>query len=305
MGRWKDHRQTGRMVIDALPKGMVRKSQTIFVWDVSGRCESPRLVEMTGRPAADWIRRLRYITVRRGTATSLHVELVTPCRRCPACLKARSRMWAARAMHEIREAHRTWFCTYTLRPEAHYVMQCRAVAIADSRSIPVAELHGEDLLNRQSSEVAKELTLMLKRLRKKFGTNSMRYLLVREKHKSGLPHWHAFVHECGEAKITHRALTEEWEWGFSKVKLVEEGDPRAAFYVAKYLGKSNEARVRASLGYGRFVGGKAQLFRSETARSTPSGTAPPAGRARDDVGSERSEAHPKIVTKNGSEVQQA
>lgn len=303
MARGKDHRATGRMIIDALPKGMVRLTQTKFAWDVSGRCESPRLLEMTGRPAADWIRRLRYIVVRRGTATSLHVELSTPCRRCAPCLKARSRMWAARAMHEIRSANRTWFCTYTLRPEGHYVMQCRAVAKADSRSIPVAELHGEDLLNRQSDEVAIEFTLMLKRLRKKLGSNSMRYLLVREKHKSGLPHWHAFIHECGEAKITHQALRSQWEWGFTKFKLVDEADPTAAFYVAKYLGKSNEARVRASLRYGRFDGVKAQLSRSESARSTSSDTDPPEGRGREEW-VPRSETHPKIVTKNGSEAQQ-
>lgn len=303
MARGKDHRATGRMIIDALPKGMVRLTQTKFAWDVSGRCESPRLLEMTGRPAADWIRRLRYIIVRRGTATSLHVELSTPCRRCAPCLKARSRMWAARAMHEIRSAHRTWFCTYTLRPEAHYVFQCRAVAKADSRSIPIAELHGDDLLNRQSNEVAAEFTLMLKRLRKKLGSNSMRYLLVREKHKSGLPHWHAFIHETGDAKITHRALTEEWEWGHTKFKLVDEGDPSAAFYVAKYLGKSNEARVRASLRYGQFDGVKAQLSRSELAATPTSVIAPPGGRAREYVGA-RSETSPKIVTKNGSEAQQ-
>jgi len=266
MAKWKDHRQTGRLVIDALPKGMVRLTQTRFAWDVSGRCESPRLVEWTGRPAADWIRRLRMIRIAPGTSTSLHVELSTPCRRCGKCLAARRRLWVARAMHEIRNANRTWFCTYTLRPSAHYTMQCRAVALASARSIPHAELNGEELFDRQSVEVGKELTLMLKRLRKKVKTNkAIRYLIVREKHKSGLPHWHAFIHERdAAARITYRMLREEWEWGFGSWKLVEQGDPKGPAYVSKYLGKTNEARVRASVRYGQFVGAENEVFPEQT-----------------------------------------
>lgn len=256
MARWKHHSSVSKMVVNALPLGMTRTSRTQFEWDISGRCESPRVVEMTGRPSADWIQRLRHVVVRPGTSTSLHVSLLTPCRRCQPCLKARARMWAARAMHEIRTARRTWFCTYTLSPQSHYVMQCRAVAHADARSIPMAELVGDDLINRQSDEVAREITLMLKRLRKELKlSGALRYLIVREKHKSGLPHWHAFVHEqTADALIKHAMLAVQWEWGFAKFKLVDEGDPRAAFYVAKYLGKSNEGRVRASLRYGRFDG---------------------------------------------------
>lgn len=269
MSRWKHHSSVSKMVVNALPQGMTRKSQTVFEWDVSGRCENPRLVELTGRPQADWRRLLRYIVVAPGTSTSLHVELLTPCRRCQPCLKARARMWAARAMHEIRTARRTWFCTYTLRPEAHYIMQCRAVAHADARSIPVAELTGDDLFNRQSDEVGKEITLMIKRLRKELKLpQSLRYLIVREKHKTGLPHWHAFIHEqTADALIKHAMLAAQWQWGFAKYKLVDEGDPRAAFYVSKYLGKSNEGRVRASLRYGRFDGAQNEVLPEQTGRT--------------------------------------
>ena len=167
MGALKDHTVISRMVTDALPKGMERLSQSRFRWDVSGRCQSPATVELVGRPASDWIRRLKFVVVAKRRKHSLIVELSTPCRKCPACLKARMKMWAARAMHEVRESQRTWFATFTLSPQHHYVMQCRAIALADQRSIPTNELRAEETLRLQSMEVEKELTLFLKRLRKK------------------------------------------------------------------------------------------------------------------------------------------
>lgn len=262
MAGYRHHAAIADMVVRSLPKGMRMISLTKFEWDISGRCERPYPVMLAGRPPADWIRRHREVVIKKGTKTTLYVELATPCRRCPPCLKARAKMWSARAMHEVRNAKRTWFCTFTMRPEAHYVMQCRAIAYADSRAIPTTELNGEDLLNRQSNEVAKEFTLYLKRLRKELGSHSLRYLLVREKHEgkritkhgphiTGLPHWHAFIHESGDVPIRKKLLEDQWEWGHTSFKLVDEGDPKAAFYVSKYLGKSNEARVRASLRYGR------------------------------------------------------
>lgn len=161
-------------------------------------------------------------------------------------------MWAARAMHEVRNANRTWFGTFTLSPDSHYAMQCRAVIEAASRAIPTSELDAAEMLKRQSREVEKELTLYMKRLRKQYGSRSLRYLLVREKHKSGLPHWHCLIHEIGEEAIKYRTLKLGWTWGHTTFKLLE--DERAAFYVAKYLGKSNEGRVRASVRYGRYPG---------------------------------------------------
>lgn len=193
-------------------------------------------------------------------------------------------MWAARAMHEVREAERTWFATFTLTPEAHYTMQCRAIAHAESRAIPTTELTAEDLFARQSDEVSKELTLWFKRLRKKVPSHSVRYLLVRERHKSGLPHWHALIHESGEVPITYRML-DTWEFGFAKFKLMQ--DERAAFYVAKYLGKSHDGRVRASVGYGQF----------NSDRETTSVIAD----ARRRRGMEASEAKPKTSHKKEDE----
>lgn len=250
MGALKDHTVISRMVSEALPRGMTRVSQSRFKWDVSGRCQKPVSIELTGRPASDWIRRLRYVVVAKRRKHSLIVELETPCRKCPACLKARMKMWTARAMHEVRNARRTWFATFTLSPQAHYVMQCRAVALAEAKSIPTSELTADEISARQSNECEKELTLFFKRIRKELPQSSVRYLLVREKHKSGLPHWHALIHESGDVPIRHSLLSKNWQLGHAKFKLLE--DERAAFYVAKYLGKSNEGRVRASLRYGRY-----------------------------------------------------
>jgi hypothetical protein len=259
MGAVKDHAAVSRMVTRALPIGMTRVSQSRFEWDVSGRCEAPVSVEMEGRPASDWIRRLKFVVVAKRQKHPLIVVLKTPCRKCRKCLKRRMTMWAARAMHEVREAERTWFATFTLSPQWHYVMQCRAVAIADARSIPTNELTSEEMSRRQSNEVEKELTLYIKRLRKKLPQTQIRYLLVREKHKSGLPHWHALIHEV-TGKLSYRDL-DEWEFGHAKFKLLV--DERAAFYVAKYLGKSNEGRVRASIRYGRYREPKDDLGHSE------------------------------------------
>ena len=51
--------------------------------------------------------------------------------------------------------------------------------------------------------------------------------------------------------MRHSTLSGAWHLGFSRFKLVEGKE--VAGYVAKYLHKSAEARVRASFGYGKTV----------------------------------------------------
>lgn len=184
-------------------------------------------------------------------------------------------MWVARAMHEIRSAPRTWFATLTFRPEQHYRMQSAALLRAAERSIDVREIQPDELERLMWREHQREVTLWLKRVRKglsassplgevrpeeaplargsygqRTGRSSLRYLLVQETHKSGLPHYHLLLHESSDIPVKHALLTDAWTAGFSKFKLVGD-DQRAAFYVVKYLTKANAARVRASLGYGR------------------------------------------------------
>jgi uncharacterized cysteine cluster protein YcgN (CxxCxxCC family) len=100
-------------------------------------------------------------------------------------------------------------------------------------------------------ELGAEMTTMLKRLRKQLWLpHSLRYLLVTERHKSGLPHFHALIHESGEIAITHRQISYAWSLGFTNVKLLD-GEARAAWYIVKSLAEADHARVRASLQYGR------------------------------------------------------
>lgn len=160
-------------------------------------------------------------------------------------------MWIARAMHEIRESERTWFATLTFRPEEHYRLQAISLARAAARSIPTKELSSLDVERMQWKAAQREVTLFLKRVRKAVGMKSLRYVLVQEKHKSGLPHYHLLMHESDPAQpIKYAALATAWSRGFAKFKLIGD-DQRAAFYVCKYLAKANEGRVRASLRYGQ------------------------------------------------------
>lgn len=175
------------------------------------------------------------------------VEMYTKCRRCPACLKARSLEWTYRAKRELAAASRTWFGTMTLRPEEHYLASLRWEKAKAGRRFN--ELSATEQFQAEQEEIAKEITRWLKRVRKESGA-PLRYLLVAEAHKSGLPHYHVLVHETSPSKtVGERTLRHQWKLGFSKFKLVE--GPAVAGYVAKYLTKEASARVRASVLYGK------------------------------------------------------
>lgn len=97
--------------------------------------------------------------------------------------------------------------------------------------------------------IGPEITKYLKRVRKQ-SKCSFRYLLVMEAHKSGLPHYHMFLHETPSGgEVPKRILKYQWHLGFTDFKLVDDAHRRAD-YICKYLAKSNLARVRASKGYG-------------------------------------------------------
>lgn len=140
-------------------------------------------------------------------------------------------------MAETAIAPRTWFVTWTLRPDEHY----RALLLGGSERRSDDEEY--DIRHRQ---ISKWITLAVKRLRKQTGA-TIRLLCVAEAHASGLPHYHLLIHEVKGA-VRERDLTACWPHGFSKSRLV--ADPRAAAYVTKYLSKSMRARVRASIDYG-------------------------------------------------------
>jgi hypothetical protein len=108
-------------------------------------------------------------------------------------------------------------------------------------------LDENDRYRQLHSEISKEITRFIKRVRKS-SRAEIRVLCVAEAHKDGFPHYHILIHQMGDVPVLHRTLKTGWSWGFNQYKLVEDG--RAASYVTKYLSKDVLARVRASLGYG-------------------------------------------------------
>lgn len=238
--------------------------------DLSGDCISPVIRPFTGLrdKRLAWLRMLSVETEWPGTdyapghgwigdATSSvlsdhgvvrHVDVAVRCRKCPNCLRARAGLWRIRASREIEAASRTWFGTLTLNPDAHFRCVAKAAQALAAQGLSWDRLDPDDAFKERCKPLTHECQLWVKRLRKR--AEGLRYCLVVERHKSGLPHVHVLVHETREA-IRHRQLSDAWSWGFVKFNLVrDEEGPQAARYVAKYLSKSAATRVKASLRYG-------------------------------------------------------
>lgn len=241
----------------AIEAGAAQTAISSFLWDVSGRCQRPRRVTLTGRQLLrprSALRRTRAGKIYRKlgaeydrvvntdlTNAPLWLDMDVPCRQCEPCLAHRRRVWQSRILTEILASRRTWFGTLTLSPEEHYLSECRV-----GSTFSVLSEHEKLLaLHKANSDL---LTRYWKRVRKA-SVGRLRLCLVMEPHKSGLPHYHALVHETHEGRTTKATLKEQWPHGFSRWKLVD--DPRkGSWYVAKYLTKTIGARVRASKSYG-------------------------------------------------------
>lgn len=258
MARKRAVRDVRRLAAHAASMGGQSIDPTRMSWDVSGDCMNSVHVELWGRAeqrpkklAADsWaelsrIMKRAYLDV--GTYT---VEMETRCRKCSACLAARASGWRLRAKYELALASRTWFGTLTLTAHHQFIMGARASKRLRDGGTDWDKLSEADQFRERHREIGAELTKWLKRVRKESGA-SLRYLLVAEAHKSGLPHYHVLVHEKYIGlPVTERTLRKQWLLGFSKFNLVQEGQP-AAHYVCKYLSKAALARVRASKAYGK------------------------------------------------------
>lgn len=268
-----------RLCQQALQNGGRQHSAVRWSWDVSGNCQEPVVRELHARPSPDHRtplrkggtfysldatldgaqaqghevgpdrpRQRRYITVAPGTSAPLTLELTVRCRRCDPCRAIRRRMWTARAKRETGEAVRTWFGTLTLRPEVHFVHLSRARQRLALQGVDYDTLSYHEQFVQLHNQSSRELTLMLKRVRKATGS-PFKFMLVAEAHRSGLPHYHMLIHEQDAAKPIRKAvLDKNWPCGFVKWRLVRElGE---ATYLCKYLSKSTAARVRASVRYG-------------------------------------------------------
>lgn len=262
------HADLVRLVQRAMRNGGERINMFRYRWDISQDCENGFSRLLYAAPALDRVVTLDLRSVwpdskpfewsrtqghyrgmiavdSKSTKVPLELELITRCRRCAACRKYRATIWRRRAYAEILHAERTWFGTLTLRSEEHYRVLLRARKIYGD-GFDALDL--DEQFGWRCKAFAPEITKYLKRVRKQSGS-ALRYLLVAEAHKSGLPHFHILVHERNvDEPVRHSCLTGQWPFGFTNFKLVT--DPRAGHYVAKYLSKSVLARVRASQRYG-------------------------------------------------------
>jgi len=203
-------------------------------WDVSGGCEKSVPIELYGRHS-----------VRHGIKRPpMTVVLHTRCRCCMWCKNQRRAFWSLRAQNEYNASSRTWFATLTLSPHEQWV----AEETARRENWNFDGLREEQKFARIVSVIGRELTRFIKRVRKNSKAR-IRYLLVAEKHKSGLPHFHMLIHEISpEAPVRKAVLKEAWRSGFSKFALCD--DAKGARYLCKYLSKEASTRVRASFRYG-------------------------------------------------------
>lgn len=205
------------------------------------------------------------------------VIIHTPCHKCEWCLKQRAKLWTARAIAECQQAVRTWFGTITLSPDAAHLALSRARAREALQGVDFESLSQTERFALWNRQIQVEITKYFKRLRmealRAAGAETagilqpFRYLLVVEKHASGVPHYHALIHETrSDIPIRKRMLDGQWKHGFTQFRLVDEAFPedtwasgsyvapsgsRPAHYVCKYLSKDALARVRASTAYGQ------------------------------------------------------
>jgi len=247
--RVMDYQSGKALIADALERGAVRLSQATFAWDISGDCTDPPTVEITIRPPAPGYE--KYVGIQSGTKHSMFMDMEVRCRKCENCLKARRKMWEARALNEWRRSHRTWLATLTLRPEEQLRCLYEARAVCRRKGyVDLEEMAPGAQFARLASASGQLVTNYLKRLRKDVGMRVFRYIAIAERHESGDPHWHLLIHEQRlDVPIRKRTLHKHWHHGFSSFKLTS-GFSNAT-YPLKYIGKDLETRIRPSKAYGR------------------------------------------------------
>lgn len=275
MARIHDVRDLRATAARALENGATVARRSTVKWNVSGSCSNSVNITLTGRPGrrasaptwrypagkhppsdrrfwATYSPERKHQVVSETSNNPLWLDIEARCRRCPQCLAARARLWRERMEYETRLASRTWLGTLTLSAQAHHLMMCRASTRLRRSAVCWDRLTETEQLIERHSEISKEITLWLKRVRSQSEAD-IRLICVMERHKTGLPHYHLLIHE-GAAPVVKRVLQSQWKLGFTNFKLIEAeatAHAKACRYVAKYLMKSAEARVRASVRYGR------------------------------------------------------
>lgn len=210
-----------RLLRKAIDYGAVVKTPTSLEWDCSNGCLNP--FKMTFRSQEP--------EKIRNSINFRYIDIITKCRKCQECRRARASSWRYRALTEFQRASRVWFCTFTVNPHHRALYALRA---GSWQFLPVYR------------EFSKDFTLYLKRLRKASGAK-FKYLLVAEEHKDGFPHLHALIYER-QGTVLKKQIQTEWKVGFSQARICESP---TVFYVCKYITKQIVARVRASLYFGK------------------------------------------------------
>lgn len=219
-------------------------SKCVFL-DRHGNCRSPVLLYnrvVDPRDECEWGTAVsgmggeyRKIVEHQTTDVAMRVR----CRKCPECSKSAAEDWARRATIEFEQWPRTWFGTLTYDPVQ---MQNDLEWSHD----PVMGLPESDRERRRVEGIVLscEAQKFWKRLRA--AGHRLRYLQTTEQHKSGALHYHLMIH-C-EHTLTKRTLEAQWVSGLSHFRLARTH--HACWYVAKYIGKGLDYRVRASKRYG-------------------------------------------------------
>lgn len=215
-------------------------------WNVAGKCTAPIHMELRGVQHDLY----GHVEARELQHPTRYIDMEVPCRKCANCLWRKALHWMHRSSMEIEVSPRTWLVTLTFNATIRARIRMGAIQAVGAEAF--GQLSREQRSKKLADQANKYVTLWMKRVRKDTGPG-VRYVSVIELHKDGTPHGHLLVHEAREGQVLHRNLTDQWTYGFSNAKLVEDG-PIAARYVAKYLAKSPISRVRASVGYGQTPG---------------------------------------------------
>lgn len=158
-------------------------------------------------------------------ATQALVEgssLALPCNKCVGCLSDRARTWALRCYHEAQMHDRNCFITLTY----------------DNDTVPT-----------DYSVKLRDWQLFMKRLRKRVGTNDLRFFACGEYGDKGLrPHYHALIfgydlpdkefyrtNKRGDRFYRSKFLDETW--GLSQLNEVSNVTYKSARYCAGYVFK--------------------------------------------------------------------
>ena len=248
-----------RLFSRALADGGTLRGLTCIQWDVSSGCQAPVTIELVGRRERFVLKRHEVAPVWHDQTTweSVSVIMETKCRKCETCARAKRQLWFSRAKDEFRVAPRTWFATLTYHPEVVFQRTLAAEINTRRKGLDWDGLEPGTKFKVLTSNAGRgnpplmgdDVTLAFKRMRKS-ASGPLRFFLVAEPHASGVPHFHALIHEVSMHAITHAKLTACWTLGFSKFKLA---DPECVGYVSAYISKDLTARVRASLGYGQMA----------------------------------------------------